>query len=216
MPVPTLSDTPTPDTSTGRLPRAELEALRSRDPEAVRRYIYENRGFLLSILRRFTKTEETTRPLLQETFLQVLRSVPNFRGDSKLSTWLYSVTKNVALARYRKDTRQSLLDEETLARISADSNGHPGDPSRGAPSWDPAEETMRNEEVAILHEALETLSRTYREVITLRDLEELSTEETAERLDLTRVNVRVRLHRARKKLGQVLNGHFEADYQMTD
>ena len=198
----------------GRLSDDELEALRSRNPKAVRRHIYDNRGYLKSILRRFTETEAIAEDLLQETFFQALRSLPDFRGDSKLSTWLYSIAKNVALARYRKDKRRSPLEEETLTRVAAQSDGHPGNPSGTAPSWDPAEQTTRNEETTRVHEALEELSDNYREVIKLRDLEELSTEETAERLGLTRVNVRVRLHRARKKLESVLEQQFDADYQL--
>ena len=198
----------------GRLSDDELEALRTRTPDAVRRHIYENRGYLKSILRRFAETEAIAEDLLQETFFQALRSLPDFRGDSKLSTWLYSIAKNVALARYRKDKRRSPLEEETLTRVAAQSDGHPGDPSGTAPSWDPAEQTTRNEEKTLVHEALEELSENYREVIKLRDLEELSTEETAEKLGLTRVNVRVRLHRARTKLEGVLENQFDADYQL--
>ena len=195
----------------GRLSDDELDALRNRNPAAVRRHIYDNRGYLKNVLRRFTETEDTAQDLLQETFFQALRSLPTFRGDSKLSTWLYSIAKNVALARYRKDKRRSPLDEETLMRVAAQADGPPA-PSGEAASWDPAEQTTRNEERALLHEALEELSDNYRKVIELRDLQELSTEETAERLDLTRVNVRVRLHRARKKLETVLNDRLDADY----
>jgi len=199
----------------GRLSDDELEALRTRDPAAIRRHIYDNRDYLKNVLRRFTETEDAAQDLLQETFFQALRSLPTFRGDSKLSTWLYSIAKNVALARYRKDKRRSPLDEETLTRVAAQAEGPPA-PSGTAPSWDPAEQTTRNEERALLHEALEELSDSYREVIELRDLQELSTEETAERLDLTRVNVRVRLHRARKKLETALHDRLDADYALAD
>jgi len=212
-PPSTPTAAPSSDGPTGRLPEDELEALRSRDPEAVRRYIYGNRDFLRSVLRRFTETEETARDLLQETFFQTLRSLPDFRGESKLSTWLYSIAKNVALARYRKDKRRSPLEEETLTRV-AHQESAPARPTGESPSWNPAEETTRNEETALVREALDELSENYRTVIELRDLKELSTEETAERLGLTRVNVRVRLHRARKKLEEVLDGRFDADYQM--
>lgn len=202
------------DSPPDRLPEAELEALRNRDPEAIRRHIYGSRAFIKNVLRRFTETEETAEDLLQETFFQALRSLPDFRGESKLSTWLYSIAKNVALARYRKEKRRSPLEEETLTRVAAEGDRTSASPNGPPPTWDPVEETTRNEEKEILHEALETLSENYREVIELRDLEELSTEETAERLDLTRVNVRVRLHRARKKLKTVLDEQFDADYRL--
>jgi RNA polymerase sigma-70 factor (ECF subfamily) len=207
------SSSATPDDAPDRLSDDELQALRDRDPEAVRRHIYGNRDFLRGVLRRFTETEETARDLLQETFFQALRSLPNFRGESKLTTWLYSVAKNVALARYRKDKRRSPLEEETLTRVVAREEERGGSAS-GHVSWDPVDETTRNEETALVHEALEELSENYREIIELRDLEELSTKEVAERLDLTRVNVRVRLHRARTKLKGVLDQRFDADYRV--
>jgi RNA polymerase sigma-70 factor (ECF subfamily) len=205
-----------PDTASsgdGRLSDAELEALRSRAPDAVRRHIYGNRDFLQSVLRRYTETEETARDLLQETFFQALRSLPDFRGESKLTTWLYSIAKNVALARYRKDKRRSPLEQETLTRVAAREEEH-GRPGAGHVSWDPVEETTRNEETALVRDALEELSANYREIIELRDLEEKSTREVAEELGLTRVNVRVRLHRARQKLTEVLDGRFDPDYHV--
>jgi len=196
-----------------RLSEAELEALRNRDPRAVQEHIYGNKDFLRSVLRRYTETEETAQDLLQETFFQALRSLPDFRGESKLTTWLYSIAKNVALARYRKDKRRSPLEEETLTRVAARSGEKAGGGTYA--SWNPVEETTRNEETSLVHEALEELSENYREIIELRDLEELSTKEVADRLGLTRVNVRVRLHRARQKLEEILDGRFDSDYQMT-
>jgi RNA polymerase sigma-70 factor (ECF subfamily) len=197
----------------GRLSDAELAALRRRAPDAVRRHIYGNRDFLRSVLRRYTETDETARDLLQETFFQALRSLPNFRGESKLTTWLYSIAKNVALARYRKDKRRSPLEQETLTRVAArEEEGER--PGAGHVSWDPVEETTRNEETALVHDALEELSANYREIIELRDLEEKSTREVAEELGLTRVNVRVRLHRARQKLSEVLDGRFDPGYHV--
>jgi len=197
-----------PSSDGDRLSEAELEALRNRAPDAVRRHIYGSRDFLRNVLRRYTETEEAARDLLQETFFQALRSLPDFRGESKLTTWLYSIAKNVALARYRKDKRRSPLEEEMLTRVAAreEESGRGG---TGHVSWDPVEATTRNEETALVHDALEELSANYREIIELRDLEEKSTKEVAEQLDLTRVNVRVRLHRARQKLGEVLDGRFE-------
>ena len=208
MPTPARDSTD----ETKPLSDAELEALRNRNPKAVKKHVYGNKDYLRNVLRRFTETDEAARDLLQEAFFQILRSLPDFRGESQLTTWLYSIAKHVALARYRKDKRQSPLEEETLAHVAAGRkdrgwvNGHA--------SWDPVEETTRSEETTLVHEALEELSENYREVIELRDLNELSTEEVAKELGLTRVNVRVRLHRARKKLKEVLDGRFDADYQM--
>jgi RNA polymerase sigma-70 factor (ECF subfamily) len=189
---------------------AELEALRNRDPNAVRRWIYGHRDYIEGVLHRYSADAEIAKDLVQETFFQVLRSLPDFRGDSKLTTWLHSIAKNVALTRYRKDKRHSFLEEETLEHVRMASTA--GAPS--SPYPDPAEGAERGEENNLLYEAMDELSENYREIIRLRDLEEKSTKEVAEQLGLTRVNVRVRLHRARGALQEVLESRFDESYQM--
>jgi len=206
-PASDLSDT---DSSDASLSDADLQALRDRDPEAVRRLIYSHRDYIEAVLRRYSADAEIARDLLQETFFQALRSLPDFRGDSKLTTWLHSIAKNVALARYRKDKRHSLLEEETLEHVRATSS--PGDPPSSYPN--PVEGAEREQEHGFLYEAMGELSDSYREVIRLRDLEEKSTKEVAEELGLTRVNVRVRLHRARAALQEALESRVDESYQM--
>jgi len=200
-----MSDSPSSDTLTDD----ELEALRNRDPEAVRRWIYGNRDYIHSVLRRYSSNPDRARDLVQEAFFQALRSLPNFRGDSKITTWLHSIAKNVALAQHRKDQRHSYLEEETLEHIQA--NSAPEDPAASSP----IKETEDEQKHALLYEAMEELSSPYREIIRLRDLEERSTKEVAEQLGLTRVNVRVRLHRARTALRDALEPRFDDAYAET-
>ncbi len=188
----------------------DLQALRNRDPEAVKRLIYEHRDYIEGVLRRYSADADVARDLLQETLFQALRSLPNFRGDSKITTWLHSIAKNVALARYRKDKRQSCLDEETLEHVHATSTA--GTAPTAYP--DPAQGAEQAQEKSFLYEAMGELSESYREVIRLRDLEEKSTKEVAEELDLTRVNVRVRLHRARGALQEILESRFDDSYHV--
>ena len=198
-------DTAAPDAS---LSEADLQALRNRDPDAVQRWIYGHRNYIEGVLRRYSRDADVARDLVQEAFFQALRSLPNFRGDSKLTTWLHSIAKNVALARYRKDQRHSCLQEETLEHVHATSEGRRPPAYRG-----PAHEAERGQEHRLLYDAMEELSASYREVIRLRDLEEYSTKEVAEELGLTRVNVRVRLHRARAALREVLTSRFDEAYE---
>ncbi|MEF8817333.1 MAG: sigma-70 family RNA polymerase sigma factor [Salinibacter sp.] len=200
------SDTDAPDAS---FSDADLQALRNRDPEAVRRWIYGHRDYIEGVLRRYSKDTDVARDLVQEVFFQALRSLPNFRGDAKLTTWLHSIAKNVALARYRKDQRHSCLEEDTLEYVHSTSwDGDPPSAYRG-----PEEGTEQAQEKRFLYDAMEELSESYREVIRLRDLEEQSTKEVAEELGLTRVNVRVRLHRARAALRDALTPRFDEAYQ---
>jgi RNA polymerase sigma-70 factor (ECF subfamily) len=188
-----------------------LTALRNRDPEAVERWIYGQRDFIRSVLFRYTKDGDTAEDLIQETFLQALRSLPSFRGDSKITTWLYSIARNVALSRLRQTRRYNYLESETLEHVQATSEGELETNTEG-PS--PADDTVRSEEMRLLHDALDELSPSYREVVALRDLEELSTREVAEQLGLSRVNVRVRLHRARTALREQLQPRLDAAYQV--
>jgi RNA polymerase sigma-70 factor (ECF subfamily) len=202
-----MSDSPTP--SSASLTDADLEALRNRDPDAVRRWIYGNRDYIHSVLRRYSSNSERARDLVQEAFFQALRSLPNFRGDSKITTWLHSIAKNVALAQHRKDQRHSYLEEETLEHVHASSA--PEEPTASSPVQD----TERDQKYALLYEAMEELSDSYRQIIRLRDLEERSTKEVADELGLTRVNVRVRLHRARTALREALESRFDDAYRET-
>ena len=204
-----MQTTPLPDRPTDE----DLKALRNRDPEAVERWVYSQRDYLMRALRRYSNSHDEARDLLQETFLQALRSLPSFRGDAKVSTWLYSIARNVALARYRKSKRYSHLDDDVLLGQMATENA--GDLQTAMPEMrDPVHDTVQNEEHRLLHEALDDLSDSYREVVRMRDLEEMSTEEVADALGLTRVNVRVRLHRARKQLRQALEPRFDTSYRM--
>ncbi len=187
-----------------------LTALRNREPDAVERWIYSKRDFIRSVLFRYTKDGDMAEDLIQETFLQALRSLPSFRGDSKITTWLYSIARNVALSRIRRTQRYNYLDSETLEHVQATSGGELETNTEG-PS--PADDTMRSEEMRLLHDALDELSPSYREVVALRDLKELSTREVAEQLGLSRVNVRVRLHRARTALREQLRPRLDSAYR---
>jgi len=128
---------------------------------------------------------------VQETFAEAYRQIDRFRGDSKVSTWLFSIARHLSYGYLRKAKRTSYLEEDTIEFLGADDADATSDTQARVES----EERKR-----IVHEALSELPDHYQRVVQLRDLEEQSTAETAEQLGLTEVNVRVRLHRARKKL----------------
>jgi RNA polymerase sigma-70 factor (ECF subfamily) len=197
-----------PASSPDSLTDEDLKALRDRDPEAVRRWIYGHRDFIRNVLRRYSDTPERARDLLQEAFFQILRSLPRFRGESKITTWLHSIARNVALTRYHQDQRHVHMEEGTLERALADERAD------GPAATDPIREVEQGQKHTLLYEAMTELSDSYRQIIRLRDLEEQSTKEVAEQLGLTRVNVRVRLHRARTALREALEPRFDETYEM--
>lgn len=148
----------------------------------------------------FVKDETDAEDVAQEAFLKAFRQLANFRGEAKFSTWLISITLNEARSRLR---RQSAVRMESLDE-PAEEGG------KVAPAllrdWReiPSEALERREIRELLQHAIEGLSPIYREVLVLRDIEELSIEETAGALAISISSVKVRLHRARLMLQKEL------------
>ncbi len=184
----------------------ELAALRRRDPDAIERWVVGNREIVHRLLMKMVKDPETARELLQETLYQALRSVSRFRGDAKVSTWLCGIARNLALRHFRDQKRYTTAESDVLERMRyTDTSSASVSPYEMSPRT----HAERSERYHLVHTALDELPDTYREIIRMRDLEEQSTREVAEALGLSRVNVRVRLHRARKKMKKILRPRFD-------
>jgi RNA polymerase sigma-70 factor (ECF subfamily) len=164
---------------------------------------YERNIYRLA--RHITQSPEDAEDVLQETFLKAYEHLADFQGNSKFYTWLVRIAVNQSLMKLRKrksDAVVSLDDpydtgEETLVREIA--------------VWEPnPEQTYSQEEMrTILEKAVDSLPPTFRAVFALRDIEELSTEETAAALDLSIPAVKSRLLRARLKLREKLTRYFK-------
>jgi len=165
-----------------------VDRLRRGDSRAFEDLVigYQHRvfGVALRMLGNRAEAEE----LAQEVFLRVHRAIGEFRGDAKLSTWLYAITSRLCLNRLSTgERRMARQGEETLTLLPSHEVG-------------PAEEMERNELEMALHRAIAELSEERRIVVVLRDLEGLSYEEIAAALELELGTVRSRLHRARMDL----------------
>jgi RNA polymerase sigma-70 factor (ECF subfamily) len=173
-----------------------LDRLRAGDPRAfedlVRRYQHRVFGVALRMLQSPAEAED----IAQDVFLRVHRAIGTFRGDAKLSTWLYGITSNLCLNRLTSASRtRTRHDEDAVMRAPSD-----------APDATAAME--RSEVEAALHQAITELPDERRIVVVLRDLEGLSYEEIAEALDLEVGTVRSRLHRARMDLKSKMERFF--------
>lgn len=190
---------------TDRPTEEELRALRAQDPEAIERWVYGSRDIVYPMLLKMVKDPDVAQELLQETFYQALVSIKRFRGDAKVSTWMCSIARNLTFRHFRTQDRYTTAESNTLEWMSRDRR-----PTDSASDFEahPRHHTERRERKAMVHRALAQLSESYREVIRMRDLEEKSTQEVADALDLSRVNVRVRLHRARRRLESILRAHL--------
>jgi RNA polymerase sigma-70 factor, ECF subfamily len=142
--------------------------------------------------------------VVQETFLSALEHLADFRGESSFRTWLTRIATNHALKVLR-----SRKAHETVP-LGNDEEESPATAPEFIAQWrdDPARLAMAGETKAILREALKELPEKYRVVFLLRDVEELSVQETAEALGLTVENVKVRLMRARLMLRERLTKVF--------
>jgi RNA polymerase sigma-70 factor (ECF subfamily) len=154
----------------------------------------------------FVKNESEAEDVAQEAFLKAFRNLASFRGESKFSTWLISITLNEARRRVR---RQGIVRIESLDEPAED--GIKVSPAL-LMDWReiPSEALERREVRALLQEAVNQLSPIYREVFVLRDMEELSIDETASTLSISISSVKVRLHRARIMLQKELAPKLKA------
>ena len=150
----------------------------------------------LSMLRNEADAEDAA----QEACLKAYRSLASFRADSKFSTWLISITLNVARNRLR---RNRLAHMESLD-IPPEEDGHVSPALLRDWREVPSEVLERAEVRQILRKAIVALPEIYREVFLLRDVEELSIKEAAQALRVSDAVVKVRLHRARTMLQKAL------------
>ncbi|HVW84227.1 MAG TPA: sigma-70 family RNA polymerase sigma factor [Bryobacteraceae bacterium] len=188
--------------------RAELELVnraREGDAAAFSTLIRQYEGKIFRLAMNITQNREDAEDVLQESFLKAYEHLDQFQGNSKFYTWIVRIAVNQALMklRKRKSDRSVSLDEQidtgedTVVREIA--------------AWDPdPEQRFSQEELhTILTEAIDGLAPLYRTVFTLRDVDGLSTEETAEALDLSIPAVKSRLLRARLQLRDKLTRFFK-------
>lgn len=192
-----------------QIPDAELvrrfrEGDRAAYAEIVRRY--QDRVFTLCL--RWMGDREIAEDVAQDVFLALYKSLPSFRGDSQLSTWVFRVVinhcKNRRLYRKRRHSDQ----HESL-------EGEQGDdlPARQIASDGPTTDApLRAAQAeALLQAGLDALDEEQRQIIVLRDVQDQSYEEIADLLGLPRGTVKSRLHRARAELAAILARKIKKD-----
>ena len=128
----------------------------------------------------------------QEAFLAARKGLPNFRGDSRLSTWLYQLTTHAAIDLMRREKRQ--IAAEDITEVSAP------DPAPG-----PQQQAERRETQEAVRDAILQLTPEYRQIVVLRFLEDLSEEEIGAALKLPSGTVKSRLNRAKAQLKDILS-----------
>lgn len=186
------------------LSEAELLArLRAGDDGAFEELIRRYGPQLLAVIRRYLPEESDAQDALQEALLSVFKAIDRFQGDSSLATWLHRISVNAALMRLRtRRRRPERAIEDLLPQFAQD--GHRTEP-RSNWSVRPDAAAENAELRAVVRGAIDELPESYRTILLLRDIEERSTEEVADLLELSIANVKTRLHRARQALRELLD-----------
>jgi RNA polymerase sigma-70 factor (ECF subfamily) len=183
---------------------AELLAqLRAGDAAAYERWVRASAPRVLGVARRLLRNEQDAQEVTQDAFLSAFRHLGSFDGSARLSTWLHRIAVNAALMRLRTKRRHPEESiEEQLPRFHADGH-HAHAPS----AWSlPGDAALASAELRkAVRAAIDELPDLYRDVLLLRDIEELSTEEAAVALGITVAALKTRLHRARLALRERLD-----------
>jgi RNA polymerase sigma-70 factor, ECF subfamily len=171
--------------------------------ELVKRYEQRLYNFSLRMCHDHSDAED----MVQDTFLNVFKYLKDFRYETKFKNWLYKVAASTCI---KKRRRSKFAPEKELSLDEF----RPADEAEAAetvPEWTlmPLDKLLNEELSSAIHRGIISIPKKYRVVIVLRDIEGFSTAETAEILNLSPANVKVRLHRARLYLREKLKGYFE-------
>ena len=186
------------------LERSLLRRLRDRDERAFRELLDSHRDRVFNITFRMLGNRAEAEDVAQEVFITVFKTIDTFREEAKFSTWLYRVTVNHCKNRIKYLARRHDRKREELNETSEHVNGV-AQPSLRAAQPDRALEGVQME--VLLQEAIADLEPEHREVVILRDVEDLSIEEICEITGLPDGTVKSRLHRARLVLRKRLARH---------
>jgi RNA polymerase sigma-70 factor (ECF subfamily) len=171
----------------GRSDAELLDGVRRGDRKAVEELLSRYEASIYRFGLRMCGNEEAAREVLQETLLGAFRSLPSFRGDAAISTWLYQIARSFCIKQRRGEHPAESLQEEAGARLAE-------------PSPAPDARAHAREIGAALSAAIAALPSEFREVLVLRDVEGLSAEEAAGIIGIEVGALKSRLHRARAQL----------------
>ena len=182
-----------------------VERAREGDRDAFSELVERHARKIFRLARHITRNDDDAADVLQDAFLKAYSRLDQFHGDSKFYTWLVRIAVNEALMRLRKrrGDRTVSLDQELETEDGAMRREVPDE------AEDPEQAYGREETRVMLERAIDSLADSYRSVFVLRDVEGLSTEETAEMLDLSISAVKSRLLRARLQLRDKLRRRFK-------
>jgi RNA polymerase sigma-70 factor (ECF subfamily) len=185
---------------------ALVERARAGDLSAFDQLVRQYERQVFRIAQHITQNREDAQDVVQDAFFKAYQKLDQFQGNSKFYTWLVRIAVNEALMRLRKrrTAKTVSMDEE----VQTEEGSLPRDFADWSPN--PEQQFKQAELKEILQKTIQGLPPGFRTVFTLRDVEGLSTEETAEALNLSVPAVKSRLLRARLQLRERLSRYFRS------
>jgi len=187
-----------------------VAALKRHEGGAFEYLVRTYSGRMLVVARRFMGQDQDAQDAVQDAFLSAFKAIDAFEGNSKLSTWLHRIVVNACLMKIRTKKRKPEKPVEDLLPKFHDTGQRDAAEPAWAVTYDTAVQSRETREV--VRQQIQELPETYRTVLLLRDIEQLSTGETASRLDLSEAAVKTRLHRARQALKTLLDPHMSSGF----
>ena len=196
-----------------------IERLRAGDEAAFRDLVRRHHGAMVRYAQTFVPSRAVAEEVAQEAWLGVIKGIDRFEGRSALSTWIFRIVANIARTRGERERRtlpsDTLWDELAEGHPSVPAERFTGAPGRGvwaAPparwSDEPDERLLSRNAVERVEKIASRLSENQRRVFVLRDIEGWSAAEVCGLLELSEVNQRVLLHRARSKVRAALESEM--------
>jgi len=157
---------------------------------------------------------DAAEDLTQEVFVKVSRGLLNFKGDAKLSTWIYRIATNIATDRLRSRSFKQTQSDKAISPQEGSVEDTNALPDEKSPSIE--RQLMRDQMSSCVNDYINALPENYRAVVILSDIEGLTNQEIAEVLDVTLDTVKIRLHRGRAKLKEELKAGCRFDRDEDD
>lgn len=193
-----------------RRERKLIRALRSREEEAFTELVLTYQHKVFNIIARILSDRAEAEDVAQEVFITVYKHIDQFRGEAQFSTWLYRIATNHARNRLKFLGRRAQRQHQDIADTP---EGAVIDNPLGSVPQRPDKQAQALELEVIIQQGLEALGAEHREIIVLRDIENLSYQEISEITGLAEGTVKSRLFRARVALKEYVTARYEFDPQ---
>lgn len=174
---------------------ALIARARAGDGDAYGRLVQANQDRIYASVLRQVRDEHKAMDITQEAFIQAFRAIDTYEDRARFSTWMYRIAMNLITSHYRHERAQKRGGSQTETSLNIE-----GMPEPGADQRTPDDLVAAGDIGVQVRAAIDELDHEYRDVVVMRDLQDLSYEEIAETLKIAPGTVRSRLHRGREKL----------------